>query len=69
MLKVCFTFLFEVVLARKKMNHRKEFKFLFMSFVAYRTYIKVSVEMFISLLQSLVITWEFSAFASIRALK
>ena len=67
--KVCFTFLFEVVLVRKKMHHRKEFKFLFLSFAAYSTYVKVSVEMFISLLQSLVITWELSAFVSIGTLK
>ena len=51
------------------MNHRKEFKFLFLSFATYRTYVKVSVEMFISLLQSLVITWELSAFVSIGPLK
>ena len=51
------------------MHHRKEFKFLFLSFAAYRTYVKVSVEMFISLLQSLVITRELSAFVSIGTLK
>ena len=67
MLKVCFTFFLSA--CSEKMNHRKEFKFLFLSFAAYRPYVKVSAEMFISLLQSLVITWELSAFVSIGALK
>jgi len=51
------------------MNHRKDFKFLFLSFAVCRTYVKVSVEMFILLLQSLVITCELSTFVSIGALK